>query len=347
MMGIPASGKSIELVSPNIGRVRDGRAAEHWADQSMFQFLSQIGAIPASGRHRLTAGFLVDAAVAHDVHQVAHAGGLASTIRKRLVDERGSGGRPARRPRRLSWPTPPRTQRRRPGAPCTIGPGSRWVGAPLEVTSGRAPARGRSALPPGGGRNEAEHAEPRPGRGGQRVEAAVGLDHAELAVDDATELLALAVAVRCSGERRLSPSRRGAGGAPGERTVRKARSPRPGPPAGSAARIRLQGSGVGDGRAGAGVVRRARAASPIGNDPGRRRRDAGHEQRPRRPPSSSQRGRRRARWSRSKELAAELAVDAQIAHAVSSKVRDRRRRPRDTRARAVGSVTLSRDAIPG
>ena len=49
MMGIPPSVRSIELVSPNIGRVRDGRAAEHWADQSMFQFMMQIGAIPAPG----------------------------------------------------------------------------------------------------------------------------------------------------------------------------------------------------------------------------------------------------------------------------------------------------------
>ena len=45
MMGMPPSGRSIELVSPNIGRMRDGRAAEHWADQSMFQFLQQIGAM--------------------------------------------------------------------------------------------------------------------------------------------------------------------------------------------------------------------------------------------------------------------------------------------------------------
>jgi predicted ester cyclase len=49
MMGIPPSGNRIELLSPNIGRVRDGRAAEHWADQSMFQFMQQIGAIPQPG----------------------------------------------------------------------------------------------------------------------------------------------------------------------------------------------------------------------------------------------------------------------------------------------------------
>jgi predicted ester cyclase len=46
MMGIPPTGKPIELLSPNIGRLRDGRAAEHWSDQSMFQFLQQIGALP-------------------------------------------------------------------------------------------------------------------------------------------------------------------------------------------------------------------------------------------------------------------------------------------------------------
>ena len=51
MMGIPPTGRRIELVSPNIGRIRDGRAVEHWADQSMFQFLQQIGALeqPAAG----------------------------------------------------------------------------------------------------------------------------------------------------------------------------------------------------------------------------------------------------------------------------------------------------------
>jgi predicted ester cyclase len=45
MMGIPATGRSFEYVTPNIGRFSGGRAAEHWADQGMFQFLTQIGAI--------------------------------------------------------------------------------------------------------------------------------------------------------------------------------------------------------------------------------------------------------------------------------------------------------------
>ena len=47
MMGIPATGRSFEYVTPNIGRFADGKAAEHWADQGMFQFLTQIGALPA------------------------------------------------------------------------------------------------------------------------------------------------------------------------------------------------------------------------------------------------------------------------------------------------------------
>ena len=47
MMGIPATGRSFEYVTPNIGRFADGKAAEHWADQGMFQFLTQIGVLPA------------------------------------------------------------------------------------------------------------------------------------------------------------------------------------------------------------------------------------------------------------------------------------------------------------
>ena len=48
MMGMPPTGRSFEYVTPNIGRFdADGRAVEHWADQGMFQFLTQVGAIPA------------------------------------------------------------------------------------------------------------------------------------------------------------------------------------------------------------------------------------------------------------------------------------------------------------
>jgi predicted ester cyclase len=45
MMGIPPTGRSVDYVTPNIARFAGGRAAEHWADQGMFQFLTQIGAI--------------------------------------------------------------------------------------------------------------------------------------------------------------------------------------------------------------------------------------------------------------------------------------------------------------
>ena len=53
MMGIPATGRSFEYVTPNIGRFAGGKAVEHWADQGMFQFLTQIGALeqqPTAGR---------------------------------------------------------------------------------------------------------------------------------------------------------------------------------------------------------------------------------------------------------------------------------------------------------
>ena len=49
MMGIPATGRSFSYVTPNIGRFENGKAVEHWADQSMFQFLQQIGALQQPG----------------------------------------------------------------------------------------------------------------------------------------------------------------------------------------------------------------------------------------------------------------------------------------------------------
>ena len=48
-LGFPATGKRFETVSANIGRVRDGQAVEHWAEQGMFPFLVQIGIIPMPG----------------------------------------------------------------------------------------------------------------------------------------------------------------------------------------------------------------------------------------------------------------------------------------------------------
>ena len=48
-MGFPATGKSFETVSANIGRFRDGQAVEHWAEQGMFPMLAQIGMLPPMG----------------------------------------------------------------------------------------------------------------------------------------------------------------------------------------------------------------------------------------------------------------------------------------------------------
>lgn len=42
-LGFPASGKSFATVSANIGRFRDGKAAEHWSEQGMLPMLMQIG----------------------------------------------------------------------------------------------------------------------------------------------------------------------------------------------------------------------------------------------------------------------------------------------------------------
>jgi predicted SnoaL-like aldol condensation-catalyzing enzyme len=49
-LGFPATGKSFETVSANIGRFRDGLAAEHWSEQGMLPMLIQVGVLqlPAS-----------------------------------------------------------------------------------------------------------------------------------------------------------------------------------------------------------------------------------------------------------------------------------------------------------
>lgn len=45
MTGVGLTDRSFAYVTPNIGRVENDKAVEHWADQGMFQFLTQIGAI--------------------------------------------------------------------------------------------------------------------------------------------------------------------------------------------------------------------------------------------------------------------------------------------------------------
>ena len=46
-LGFPATGKPFETLSANIGRFRDGKAAEHWSEQGLFPMLTQIGMLPA------------------------------------------------------------------------------------------------------------------------------------------------------------------------------------------------------------------------------------------------------------------------------------------------------------
>ena len=45
-LGFPATNRRFETVSANMGRFRDGRAAEHWAEQGMFPMLVQLGIVP-------------------------------------------------------------------------------------------------------------------------------------------------------------------------------------------------------------------------------------------------------------------------------------------------------------
>ena len=45
-LGFPATGKPFETVSANLGRLRDGMAAEHWSEQGMLPMLVQLDLIP-------------------------------------------------------------------------------------------------------------------------------------------------------------------------------------------------------------------------------------------------------------------------------------------------------------
>lgn len=48
-LGFPATGKAFETVSANVGRMRDGQAVEHWAEQGIFPMLGQLGVLPPMG----------------------------------------------------------------------------------------------------------------------------------------------------------------------------------------------------------------------------------------------------------------------------------------------------------
>ena len=48
-LGFPATNRSFDTLSANIGRIRDGQAVEHWAEQGMFSMLTQLGVLPPMG----------------------------------------------------------------------------------------------------------------------------------------------------------------------------------------------------------------------------------------------------------------------------------------------------------
>jgi len=45
-LGFPATGKSFETVTANVGHMHDGKAVEHWSEQGMLPMLIQLGVMP-------------------------------------------------------------------------------------------------------------------------------------------------------------------------------------------------------------------------------------------------------------------------------------------------------------
>jgi steroid delta-isomerase-like uncharacterized protein len=49
LMGIPASGNPVEMLSIDIWRVQDGMFVEHWDELNLMQMFQQMGALPPLG----------------------------------------------------------------------------------------------------------------------------------------------------------------------------------------------------------------------------------------------------------------------------------------------------------
>jgi steroid delta-isomerase-like uncharacterized protein len=49
LMGIPATGRPVEMRSIDIWRVQNGRFVEHWDELNLMQMFQQIGALPPLG----------------------------------------------------------------------------------------------------------------------------------------------------------------------------------------------------------------------------------------------------------------------------------------------------------
>ena len=51
LMGIPATGKRVELQGISIDRVEDGKVVEHWAQMDQVSLMQQLGVMPAPQGH--------------------------------------------------------------------------------------------------------------------------------------------------------------------------------------------------------------------------------------------------------------------------------------------------------
>ncbi len=49
-MGIPATGKQVEVTGMAIHRIAGGKIAENWANMDMLGFMQQLGLVPAPGQ---------------------------------------------------------------------------------------------------------------------------------------------------------------------------------------------------------------------------------------------------------------------------------------------------------
>jgi len=56
LMGIPPTGKQVRIDGISYGRVRDGKAVEHWGSGDNLGMLQQLGVIPMMGAAPAGAG---------------------------------------------------------------------------------------------------------------------------------------------------------------------------------------------------------------------------------------------------------------------------------------------------
>ena len=50
LMGIPATGKQVEVVEMHISRIADGKIVERWGQWDAMGMMQQIGAVPEPGQ---------------------------------------------------------------------------------------------------------------------------------------------------------------------------------------------------------------------------------------------------------------------------------------------------------